>query len=75
MRQSFYHFYRPKAAAPTASGAVADSGDERAAAVYSLIGTCALNDIDPRAYLYYALARIADHKVPGIDELLPLACG
>ena len=28
-----------------------DSGGEGAAARYALIGTCALNDIDPRAYL------------------------
>jgi hypothetical protein len=48
-----------------------DSGGERAAAMYSLIGTCALNDIDPRAYLNYVLARIADHKISGIEELLP----
>jgi hypothetical protein len=28
-----------------------DSGRERAAAMYALIGTCALNDIDPRAVM------------------------
>lgn len=39
--------------------------------MYALIGTCALNDIDPRAYLNYVLARIADHKICRIDELLP----
>jgi hypothetical protein len=48
-----------------------DSGGERAAAMYSLIGTCALNDIDPRAYLNYVLPRIADHRMSVIDELLP----
>lgn len=48
-----------------------DSGGERAAAMYSLIGTCTLNDIDPRAYLHYVLARIADHRISAIDELLP----
>ncbi|MDR5818829.1 IS66 family transposase [Caballeronia sp. LZ033] len=48
-----------------------DSGGERAAAMYSLIGTCALNDIDPRAYLNYVLPRIADHRISVIDELLP----
>ncbi|CAH2802275.1 MAG: Mobile element protein [uncultured Caballeronia sp.] len=30
-----------------------------------------LNDIDPRAYLNYVLARIADHRISAIDELLP----
>ncbi|MDR6496816.1 hypothetical protein J2797_006748 [Paraburkholderia terricola] len=48
-----------------------DSGGERAAAMYALIGTCALNDIDPRAYLDYVLTHIADHKINRIDELLP----
>ncbi|MHA6897284.1 IS66 family transposase [Ralstonia pseudosolanacearum] len=48
-----------------------DSGGERAAAMYGLIGTCKLNGIDPRAYLTYVLTRIADHKINLIDELLP----
>ncbi len=48
-----------------------DSGGERAAAMYGLIGTCKLNDIDPRAYLTYVLTHIADHKVHRIEELLP----
>jgi len=48
-----------------------DSGGERAAAMYGLIGTCKRNGIDPRAYLTYVLTHIADHKVNRIDELLP----
>ncbi len=48
-----------------------DSGGERAAAMYSLIGTCKLNDIDPRAYLEYVLTHIADHVITRVDELLP----
>ena len=36
--------------------------------MYALIGTCALNDIDPRAYLDYVLAQIADHKINHIDD-------
>ncbi|MGF6298510.1 hypothetical protein OKW43_008205 [Paraburkholderia sp. WC7.3g] len=48
-----------------------DSGGERAAAMYSLIGTCKLNEVNPRAYLEYVLTHIADHKVNRIDELLP----
>lgn len=39
--------------------------------MYALIGTCALNDIDPRAYLDSVLTHIADHKINRIDELLP----
>jgi transposase len=48
-----------------------DSGGKRAAAMYSLIQTCRLNDIDPRAYLTHVLTCIADHPINCIDELLP----
>ena len=48
-----------------------DSGGERAAAMYSLIRSCKLNDIDPRAYLCHVLTCIADHPMNRIDELLP----
>jgi transposase len=48
-----------------------DAGGERAAAIYSLIGTAKLNDLDPEAYLRYLLERIADHPINRIDELLP----
>ncbi len=49
----------------------ADSGGERAAAMYSLIETAKLNDIDPQAYLRHVLSHIADHPISRIDELLP----
>ncbi len=49
----------------------ADSGGERAAAIYSLIGTAKLNGIDPEVYLRAVLTRIADHPINRIDELLP----
>jgi transposase len=48
-----------------------DTGGERAAAIYSLIGTAKLNDRDPEAYLRKVLSRIADHPVNRIGELLP----
>jgi transposase len=48
-----------------------DSGGERAAAMYSLIGTCKLNDINPEAYLRYVLTHIAEHPINRIEELLP----
>lgn len=49
----------------------ADSGGERAAAIYSLIGTAKLNNVDPEAYLRFVLARVADHPINRIDDLTP----
>jgi len=48
-----------------------DRGGERAAAVYTLIGTAKLNGIDPQAWLADILRRIADHPVTRLHELLP----
>jgi transposase len=48
-----------------------DAGGERAAAIYSLVGTAKLNGLDPESYLRDVLSRIADHPVNRIDELLP----
>ena len=39
--------------------------------MYSLIVTAKLNDVDPRAWLADVLARIADHPVSRLSELLP----
>lgn len=52
----------------------ADSGGERAAAMYGLIGTAKLNGIDPEAWLRHVLTHIADHSVNRIDDLLPWNC-
>ncbi len=49
----------------------ADSGGERAAAIYSLIETAKLNGIDPEAYLRLVLECIADYPINRIDDLLP----
>ena len=48
-----------------------DRGGMRAAAMYSLIVTAKMNDIDPQAWLADVLARIAGHPVSRLDELLP----
>ena len=43
---------------------------ERAALMYTLIHTAKLNDVDPQVWLADVLARIADHPVNRVDELL-----
>lgn len=48
-----------------------DSGGRRAAIIYSLVGTCKLNGVDPYAYLRHVLERIADHPINRVAELLP----
>jgi transposase len=48
-----------------------DEGGRRAAAIYTLIHSAKINDIDPHAWLADALARLQDHPAKRIDELLP----
>lgn len=48
-----------------------DRGAERAAVMYTLIGTAKLNDVDPQAWLADVLARIADTPQSRLAELLP----
>jgi transposase len=66
-----------RAMRPLASGrrnwtfAGSDEGGRRAAAIYTLIETAKLNDVDPLAWLAGMLARLQDHPAKRLDELLP----
>ena len=46
-------------------------GGNAAAIAYTLIETCRMNSVDPEAWLRWVLARVADHKMLHIDELMP----
>lgn len=46
-------------------------GAERAAMMYSFLGTCKLNNVDPQQWLTDVLQRIPDHSIQKLDELLP----
>ncbi|MFX0718182.1 IS66 family transposase [Escherichia coli] len=48
-----------------------DHGGERGALLYSLIGTCKLNGVDPESYLRHVLDVIADWPVNRVSQLLP----
>jgi transposase len=48
-----------------------DEGGRRAAAIYTLIASAKLNDIDPQAWLADILVRLPDHPAKRIYELLP----
>jgi len=46
-------------------------GGDAAAVAYTLIETCRMNKVDPEAWLCWVLARVADHKMTRLDELMP----
>ena len=48
-----------------------DAGGHRAAAVYTLVETCKMNDVDPQAWLTDILARLPDHPANKVADLLP----
>lgn len=51
---------------------VGSETEGRAAAIaYTLIETAKLNAVDPHAWLADTLARIPDHKITKVDDLLP----
>jgi transposase len=49
----------------------AETGAETLARAMTVIETAKLNGLDPQAYLSDILARINDHKINRLDELLP----
>ena len=48
-----------------------EGGGKAAAIAYTLIETAKLNRVDPQARLTWVLARIAEHKITRLDELMP----
>lgn len=48
-----------------------DAGGDRAVAIYTLIETAKLNNVDPQAGLADTLTRIHDHPAKAIADLLP----
>ena len=48
-----------------------NAGGDRAAALYSLIGSAKLNGLDPELYLRTVLTQIASHPINRIADLLP----
>jgi transposase len=51
-----------------------DEGGWRAAALYTLIATAKLNDVDPQAWLADVLARMPDYPAKRIGDFLPWNC-
>lgn len=49
----------------------ADTGAETLARAMTIVETAKMNGLDPQAYLADILARIHDHKINRLDELLP----
>jgi len=47
------------------------TGAQRAALIYSLLGTCKINNINPNLWLTDVLRRIPNHPINAIDGLLP----
>ena len=48
-----------------------DAGGHRAAAVYTLVETCKMNDVDPQAWLADVLAHLPDYPANKVADLLP----
>lgn len=46
-------------------------GAKRAAMMYSFLGTCKINNVEPFSWLKDVLTRIPDHSIHKLEELLP----
>lgn len=46
-------------------------GARNAAMIYSFLGTCKINNVEPFAWLKDVLTRIPDHSIQRLEELLP----
>jgi transposase len=44
---------------------------QQAAMIYSFLGTCKINNVEPLGWLKDVLQRIQDHSIQKLDELLP----
>jgi len=44
---------------------------QHAAMIYSFLGTCKINNVEPCSWLKETLTRIPDHSIQKLDELLP----
>ena len=49
----------------------AKGGGDAAAIAYTLVEPCRMNSVDPEAWFSWVLARVADHKMNRIDDLMP----
>jgi hypothetical protein len=44
---------------------------QQAAMIYSFLGTCKINNVEPLGWLKDVLQKIQDHSIQKLDELLP----
>ncbi len=58
-------------AGKTISSCSSERDGKSAAIAYTLIETAKLNGVDPQAWLTDILARLADHKITKLEELMP----
>ena len=47
------------------------AGGNAMAIAFTLIETAKLNNVDPQGWLTWVLAKIPDHKINRIEELMP----